>query len=625
DLAPRGSIYDLADSLVTLMDEMHGEGVSPDALHALDISDQSGHWARITAFLSIIRHYFGSDGAPDPEARQRRVVEGLIAAWEADPPQHPILLAGSTGSRGTTQALMRAVAKLPQGAVILPGYDADMPDAVWQTLIGKTAHEDHPQYRFAALFESLDMSQNDVLAWTTERPAVVARNAALSLALRPAPVTDQWLRDGPKLSALNTAFENVTLVEAPSQRIEALTIAMRLRRAAEMGQKAALITPDRALTRQISAALDRWDILPDDSAGVPLHLSAPGRFLRHVSELLHRPLSAELLLTILKHPLTHSAEDRGPHLRMSRELELYLRRHGPPFPTAQTIASWAAGERDPFAEIWTAWVIDTLCVEPAADTADLEVLTQDHLSRAAHISRGCSEEGVGKLWDGDAGREALKIVSDLAENADAGGRMRPGDYAALFHSLLSSGQVRNAQDPHPNIMIWGTLEARVQGADVIILAGLNEGSWPEVPTPDPWLNRDMRRQMGLLLPDRRIGLSAHDFQQAVLNKEVWLTRSVRSDDAETVPSRWLNRVENLLSGLPDHGGTEALERIKAKGYEWLQLADWLEQPIDSQAAKRPSPRPPVSARPRQLSVTQIQKLIRDPYAIYARHVLRLRP
>ncbi|MEL6313232.1 MAG: double-strand break repair protein AddB, partial [Pseudomonadota bacterium] len=491
DLAPRGSIYDLADSLVTLMDEMHGEGVSPDALHALDISDQSGHWARITAFLSIIRHYFGSDGAPDPEARQRRVVEGLIAAWEADPPQHPILLAGSTGSRGTTQALMRAVAKLPQGAVILPGFDADMPDAVWQTLIGQTAHEDHPQYRFAALFESLDMSQKDVLAWTTERPAVVARNAALSLALRPAPVTDQWLRDGPRLSALNTAFEDVTLVEAPSQRIEALTIAMRLRRAAEMGQKAALITPDRALTRQISAALDRWDILPDDSAGVPLHLSAPGRFLRHVSELLHRPLSAELLLTILKHPLTHSAEDRGPHLRMSRELELYLRRHGPPFPTAQTIASWAAGERDPFAETWTAWVIDTLCVEPAADTADLEVLTQDHLSRAAHISRGCSEEGVGKLWDGDAGREALKIVSDLAENADAGGRMRPGDYAALFHSLLSSGQVRNAQDPHPNIMIWGTLEARVQGADVIILAGLNEGSWPEVPTPDPWLNRDM--------------------------------------------------------------------------------------------------------------------------------------
>ncbi|MEL6991495.1 MAG: double-strand break repair protein AddB, partial [Pseudomonadota bacterium] len=188
-----------------------------------------------------------------------------------------------------------------------------------------------------------------------------------------------------------------------------------------------------------------------------------------------------------------------------------------------------------FAETWTAWVIDTLCVEPAADTADLEVLTQDHLRRAAHISRGCSEEGVGKLWDGDAGREALKIVSDLAENADAGGRMRPGDYAALFHSLLSLGQVRNAQDPHPNIMIWGTLEARVQGADVIILAGLNEGSWPEVPTPDPWLNRDMRRQMGLLLPDRRIGLSAHDFQQAVLNKEVWLTRSVRSDDAETVP------------------------------------------------------------------------------------------
>ena len=97
--------------------------------------------------------------------------------------------------------------------------------------------------------------------------------------------------------------------------------------------------------------------------------------------------------------------------------------------------------------------------------------------------------------------------------------------------------MRNPHLGHPNVLVWGTLEARVQGADLLILAGLNEGSWPEAPAPDPWLNRQMRADAGLLLPERRIGLSAHDFQQAIAAKEVWLTRSQRSDDAQTVPSR----------------------------------------------------------------------------------------
>ncbi|MEM7596490.1 MAG: double-strand break repair protein AddB [Pseudomonadota bacterium] len=625
DLAPRSAIYDLSDSLVKLMDEMHGEGVPPHRIDALDISDQSGHWARIRSFLSIIRHYFEADAAPDPEDRQRRVIEALIASWKTEPPQHPVIIAGSTGSRGTTQALMQAVAQLPQGAVVLPGFDDQMPDSVWHAMAGATPHEDHPQYRFAALFDALNMSHRDVLRWVDTPPAVPARNAVLSLALRPAPVTDQWLTDGPKLRQLTDAFADVTLVEAPSQRLEALTIAMRLREAAQIGEKAALITPDRGLTRQVSAALDRWDLLPDDSAGIPLHLSAPGRFLRHVSELLHRPLSAELLLTILKHPLTHSASDRGPHLRLSRELELHLRRYGPPYPTADTLRNWAATIKDPFAETWGAWVVDAICAVPQTDVSDLADLTERHIAFAERIAAGTEGGGSGKLWDGEAGREARKIVSDLAESAHCGGDLRSSDYASLFHSILSSGQVRSAREPHPNIMIWGTLEARVQGADLIILAGLNEGSWPEAPAPDPWLNRDMRRQLGLLLPDRRIGLSAHDFQQAALCKDVFLTRSLRSDDAETVPSRWLNRLQNLLSGLPEQEGEATLKDMRARGEYWMQLATQLEQPIQTDPAKRPAPCPPTTARPKQLSVTQIKTLIRDPYAIYARHVLGLRP
>ena len=626
DLAPRASLYDLADSLARLMDEMHGEGVSPDAIDALDISDQSGHWDRIRAFLGIVRHYFEADAeAPDAEARQRMVIEHLAETWRSAPPGHPVIVAGSTGSRGATQLLIRSVAMLPRGAVVLPGFDTDMPTDVWDKLDDPMRAEDHPQYRFAALMRGLGLTPSQVVPWTDDQPVAPARARLVSLALRPAPVTDQWRRDGPLLADLVGATRDITLIEAPSTRIEALTIAMRLRQAAETGETAALITPDRGLARQVTAALGRWNILPDDSAGEPLHLSPAGRFLRHVAEILHRPLSAEMLLTLLKHPLAHGGAGRGPHLRLTRELELHLRRFGPPWPGAADLRRWAQTQDDPAAASWADWLVASVTERQVAGARDLSDHVATHIALAERIAQGPDGSGSGALWHGEAGQLAHGVVSDLAAHAAASGALSARDYASLFHALLEREQVRNPVVPHPHILIWGTLEARVQGARVLILAGLNEGSWPQAPRPDPWLNRALRNQAGLLLPERGIGLAAHDFQQALLAPEVWITRAIRTEDAESVPSRWLNRLQNLLSGLPAQGGGAALGAMRERGADWLRRARALEAVTPVPPAGRPSPRPPVAARPRQLSVTQIQTLIRDPYAIYARHVLGLRP
>src|SRR6056297_1518777 len=626
DIAPRSSLYALADSLAGLMDEMHGEGVSPSAIDQLDITDQSGHWERITAFLGIVRHYFetGTD-RPDTETRQRLVIEHLVHTWQETPPDHPVIVAGSTGSRGATQLLMQAVSRLPQGAVILPGFDFDMPPDVWGAMNDAMLHEDHPQYRFADLMQKLDLSPEQIPRWGQDAPASSARNRLLSLALRPAPVTDQWLTDGPALTDLDRATDVITLLESPSTRAEALSIAMRLRQAAEDGEAAALITPDRTLSRQVTAALDRWGILPDDSAGMPLHLSPPGRFLRHVADLLREKLTAELLLTLLKHPLTNSGPARGPHLRLTRELELHLRRHGPPYPEAAQLIAWAKALKDDDALAWAHWISDCFCAKAVSGDMPLTDLVALHLDLATRIAQGPDADCAHGLWQEDAGEEAWKAVSALSNNAEHGGQIGATDYCSLFHSILTTHDVRRPDTPHAQILIWGTLEARVQGADLLILAGLNEGSWPEAPKPDPWLNRALRHRAGLLLPERRIGLSAHDFQQAASAPEVWLTRSIRSDDAETVPSRWLNRIKNLLTGLPEQGGKAALDAMMARGQHWLALAEALEKPGQTAPERRPAPCPPVAARPRGLSVTEIKRLIRDPYAIYARHVLRLRP
>lgn len=626
-IASRAAVADWADSLAKLLEEMSGEGVPLDALLGLDTAEHSGHWQNALTFLNILEPFLKSgDDALDPQARLRLIVSDLTTRWQDTPPQHPVIIAGSTGSRGVAHDFMTLVSRLPQGAVVLPGFDFAMPNATWSAMDDQMVAEDHPQFRFRAFLDTVGVSPSDVAVWG-DAPPDPARNAVVSLALRPAPVTDQWRIDGPQLGDVQAATAGLTLVETDTPRQEAEVIALRLRDAAAKNQTAALVTPDRNLTRQVTAALDRWDLTPDDSAGVPLSLTASGRILRHTASLLGQTMTAEDLLVLLKHPLVHSGRGRGPHLMHARRLELKLRREGPPYLTGQDIKTWALAKAEAFpaAVPWATWLSDMIDALSGVTAATLTNMLTQHLEITAQLCAGSENEGSGKLWDERAGREARKAVDRLMEDADALEDVSLLDYRSLFDTVLADGTVRDPDAGDKRILIWGTLEARVGGADLVILGGLNDGIWPEAAKPDPWLNRQMRKDAGLLLPERRIGLSAHDFQLAMAAPEVWITRSKRSADAETVPSRWLNRLVNLMDGLPDQGGPDALAAARARGDQWLNWATALEQPVAKVALEqRPSPRPPLSARPRQLSVTQIKTLIRDPYAIYARHVLQLR-
>ncbi|WP_424972141.1 double-strand break repair protein AddB [Dinoroseobacter sp. S76] len=633
DIAPRSALFDLSASLVRLLDECEGEGVSLDRLTSLDVGDLSAHWERALRFISIVAPFLDSSSAPPgPQGRQRQAVLRQIARWETTPPSHPILIIGSTGSRGTTARLMEAVARLPQGALILPGFDFDQPASVWSRMTDALSHEDHPQFRYARLLADLDLRAEDLPHWI-ERPAPApARNRLASLALRPAPVTDQWRAEGPGLSEIPEALAGVTLIEASSQREEALSIATALRAAAAGNRHVALITPDRTLTRQVTAALDRWRILPDDSAGKPLILSPPGRLLRHVAALMGTELKAADLLVTLKHPLTHSEHpERGQHLLHTRDLELWFRKTPGRAVTPESLRAWARTPQakteavDPSRAPWVDWVIATLfdlARTPPQSIADLETL---HRARTEQLAAGPDRPGSGGLWDMEAGAQALKSLDQLRDAADAGGTITPRDYGALLASILAAGEVRDPIQPDPRITFWGTLEARVQGADLVILAGLNEGIWPGLPDPDPWMNRRMRHEAGLLVPERQVGLSAHDFQQAFGAKEVILTRATRDSEAETVPSRWLNRLTNLLDGIGQTGQT-ALAEARARGDALIATAGQLDRPGRSApASPRPSPKVQRSQIRPRISASRVETLIRDPYQIYASDVLKLRP
>jgi len=479
DLAPRSALYDLSDSLADLIGEMAEEGVTPQQVAALDVGDHSQHWQRAQKFLELVTRFLEDDTAFTPEARQTAVIESLIRDWQAAPPQHPILVAGSTGSRGATARLMAAVAHLPQGAVILPGLDRDMPRAVWADLLrGRReglSGEDHPQYRFAKFADSVGLQPWDIAIWGGTAPGNAARNRALSLALRPAPVTDQWRREGPMLQGLEGGFADVTLLEAPSPQIEASAIALRLRAAVETGQRAALITPDRRLARQVTAALDRWDVLPDDSAGTPLSLTTPGRLLRHAAELMTGPVEVEALVVLLKHPLCHSGADRNTHLRRSRDLELDLLRGAAAVPSRAAMVDWAAKRADdPGLMDWVAWVSEILQGAPLPSMQPLSHRVAAHVALTETLARGSAEAtGAGRLYEGEDGEALLALVTELQAEAEGGGEMSAQDYCDLVSALAADREARKSLRPHADVLIWGTQEARVQGADLMILAGLN--------------------------------------------------------------------------------------------------------------------------------------------------------
>lgn len=629
NLAPRAAVFDLATSLTQLLDEMQSEGVAPSALAELDVSQHSEHWQRAQAFLRIITPLFAQENGP--EARRRNATAQLAALWQAAPPQDPIIVAGSTGSRRATAEFMQNVAALPQGALILPGFDFEVPDAVWQQMDDVLTSEDHPQYRFRKLMDRLNIAHNDIGLWHDTPSPAPNRNRLVSLSLRPAPVTDQWLRDGPKLDDLIAATIDLTLIEAPSARSEATAIALVLREAAHNNVKAALITPDRMLSRQVTAALDRFGIIPDDSAGRPLALSAAGRFLRHIAELRCEVLTIDRLIALLKHPLCASGENRGPHLLLTRALELRLRHKGPAFPTLNDVVTWAATQKTPGAVAWAQSLAPIFSAQSAPAPMPLADHIAAHRNLAQAVAAGAAD-GSGALWQQPAGEAALALITEMTTESDAGGEMTAQEYRHMFDSLIMRQDLREPVTAHPNVLIWGTIEARVQGCDLVILGGLNDAIWPKLPAPDPWLNRKMRKDAGLLLPDRQIGLAAHDYQQAIGAARVVLTRALRSSESETVPSRWLNRLTNLMDGLPQKNGPDALAAMRARGQIWLARGAALDMPLPAQRAHpqlqpspRPAPQPPLSARPKELALTALETLIINPYHIYARYILRLRP
>ncbi|PDT40876.1 MULTISPECIES: double-strand break repair protein AddB [Sinorhizobium] len=660
--SPADAIW-LARNLAELIDAIETEELDWEALDGLDAGEHALWWQLTLAFLKIARTYWPerlNELKHSSPARHRnamlRAETQRIAAGKAS---GPIIIAGSTGSIPATAALIAAVKALPNGTIVLPGLDLMMSDTEWE-LIGKEAERGprgpasrtHPQYGLHRLLKRVRIDRRDVPVLGSLDDDLGDRALVVSRALLPAEATDGWTeaRETFEPETLSAAFADVALIEAANEREEATAIAIALRLALEGDEEsqAALITPDRGLARRVGAELARFGIEADDSAGVPLSATAAGGLTRLLLEATLRPDDPVALVALLKHPLARLGQTAEVARRAADVLELVALRGGTDISDISALElgidralarqrterhprPWRGGIDPKDVDLARALarrlsaavgpLTSTISGGPESGRQHTTALTladwAERTGRALEAVAIDERGSLGGLWGSEAGEALATLLRGIIETdgqMEADGRQ----WCDIVEALAASEAVKPRSMRHPRVFIFGALESRLQSVDLVVLGGMNEGTWPAQTSNDPFLSRTMKSGIGLEPPERRIGQLAHDFQMACGTRRLILSRSMRQGSAPTVASRWLQRLQAL-------GGKTFTEQLKANGASYLHWMRILDDGERQPLSERPQPKPPADMQPRKYSFSEVTKLRRDPYSIYARRILRLEP
>jgi ATP-dependent helicase/nuclease subunit B len=639
----------LADDLARLIDDMTTRGVPWQRLDELVPDELDQYWQLTLKFLQIAAAQWPAiltERGFVEAATRRDLLIKAEAARLAGNTDAPVIAAGSTGSIPATAELIATIARLPHGAVVLPGLDTDLDEESWQLIAGDdkkriASAPGHPQFAMQALLDRIGIGRDRVVTLGQPR----GRDRLMSEALRPAAATELWQQKAADLvfaADVAAALENLTVIEAANAEEEALAIAVALREAVHDGKTAALVTPDRALGHRVLAALKRWNIAAEDSGGNKLADTPAGIFARLAAEAALGGLAPVTLLALLKHPLLRLGNASWDDAVAT--LERAILRGPRPRPGTRGLAGALQTFRDMLDRFRRDEKVDLHPSDPRTGLSDAALEAAAELVRRLGAALA-PLEALGKapqplselakrhravvaaLSDHDgkeiafADSDGLKLADALdelaASNAAARLAVKPADYVELFAAAFADRVVHRPARPGFRVRILGPLEARLTENDRVVLGGLVEGTWPPESRTDAWLSRPMRLALGLDLPERRIGLSAHDFAQLLGARDVILTHAAKIAGAPTVPSRFLQRLAAVAG--------ERWQETRVRGDAYLAWARELDRPEKVAPEPQPAPKPPAAVRPKRLSVTDIENWLRDPYTIYAKYILRLAP
>jgi len=612
----------LAMELGRLLDQIQTAKLDIHRLNDLVPENYADHWQKILRFLDVVTKKWpeklASEQASDPAEHRNQVFAARTEAWnKIDELSGLVIAAGSTGTIPATADLLATISGKKNGCIVLPGLDTELDKRAWDSI-----DETHPQFGLKQLLAHIGIDRQDVKKWPDGKKSAIEpspRQVLISHAMRPADATDTWQ----SISAIDpAATKSLHRIDCVSPREEAEVIALIMRESIETPeQTCALVTPDRDLARYVAGFLKRWKIDVDDSAGRPLHTTQTGTFLRLVAEMVAQNFAPVPTLATLKHTLTSCGYDRPVFRGLVHLLEIKILRGPRPQPGLKgleaAVQAKGAEHTNQLLELVTSLREKLRPLEKLLSAP----IVPFHQALKAHI-KSAEALATTDLWTGNDGQAVVLFIAELLRDADVLDSIHPNDYPAIFDKLMSEKVIRPSYNTHQRLSILGSLEARLHHYDIMILGSLNEGAWPASSDAGPWMSRPMRKDFGLPLPERRIGQAAHDFTQFLHASKVYLTRATKVDGAPTVPSRWLHRLEQVLRASEiDSSALPAYRTTAAKFQIWVTAQN---HPTAFTPVKPPAPTPPVSARPRRLSVTEVETLLRDPYQVYAKHILNLR-
>jgi ATP-dependent helicase/nuclease subunit B len=626
-----GEAMRLGQALAATLDQMLVEDIPPSRLAAIDVgTDLSAHWAVSFHLLGIVLDQWPEElakrGMIDAADRRNRLLHHVAERWSSEPPSGFVIAAGIATTAPAVCAVLKTVSRMANGQLVLSELDQIMEADDWEA-IGpfdadpdtgkrKRAHESHPQYAIKLLLDRIGVAREEVALWRWGggHDARAARSKTISNAMLVPNRTHKWN----KIEQEDRSLAGVSALELATPAEEAQAIALILRETMETPDRtAALVTPDRGLALRVAAHLRRWGIEADDSAGQPLAQLPPGTLLLALAQAVAQRFAPVTLLSLAKHPLVRKGEGRKNWLENVRALDLLLRGPRP----AQGLGGVDSlllprndGDYDRLALVrsqvaaWWPELRDIL--------APLEALGHEGQEPAkvfACLRDVASTLTNDTIWAGHQGNEAANLFADI-EAALPQGPDQLGIEALpdFIERLLANSTVRPPQGGHPRIAIYGLLEARLQQADVMILAGLNEGTWPALPAPDPWLAPRIRQELGLPGLEHRIGLAAHDFASGLGAPKVIISRARRSGNAPVIASRFWLRLHAMAG------------KNFASAEQYSQLARMIDKPMSRpERATAPSLLPDAALRPRVVYATDVDRLAADPYSFYAARILRL--
>ena len=625
---PGAALLRLAREAARTIDRLLIEEVEPRDLldpAVVDIAPALAvHWQKSLRDFAELYHRWDAErerrGVCDAAARRNMLFRHAARQWRENPPDAPVIAAGITSASPALASLLRSISELPNGAVVIPDLDLSLSDEVWDELgrahpndaegtpFGAADQLSHPQYHMKLLLNRMGIAREEVAQWHRKglSAAPPERSKAISNLFLPPRASRVWV----DLPADKRRLTGVRTMEVATLEQEAQAVAILVREAVEQpGRRIAVVTPDRVLAQRIVNHLKRWRIDANDTAGRPLSDTAAGRLFLGLAELMGTAGPLELM-GLLAHPMATAGMDRQAFLRELRIAELALRgpRRGAGLEPLRRV-SYASGRKSAFEWfVRVEQVLDPLF--ELSSRGELELC--ETLTTLADVGEKLCGDA---LWGKEDGRALSAFLDEMRQACEAGFSFAPVEAGRILREAMEEVAVRPPYGGHSRVQILGLLEARMNRADLVVCAGLNEGTWPALPSSNPLLAPAILRTLGVPGNEFRIGLAAHDLATALGAPEVVLTRAKRDETGPTIPSRFLLRVQALLGPVAERHEERNASRLARILTETEQEAPYA----------RPRPTPSAEQRRVSISATALDRLLGDPYQFYARSILALRP